>query len=321
MLETPVVESVTVDVNATTGAVVTTDSVSSTNHSLVGLPSGIDLNNSELINVTSVNLAISAEQSTLCYLLQSLNATAANSIADDLTLQVNATFLLNYSWAKTDMVDGFVNVTYSDLGQSNLTGFVDTQIMARCLASGLDGFSLAFPSMANSLEAAVYISATKPLGSFDWTYGIGITVPTNLQGGQDRYTIDVLELLDVGSLSPSSYCLSIDVYFSKVQVTITNSTGVTDVSVQPDTPHLIFIERGWWAFMPQSPDYFWMQFAFGNSSTPVDVLTLSFRADIMSEMNSAIMFATLLIASAIVLSIYKRITRKRGVEQSLLKVK
>jgi hypothetical protein len=72
---TQLTENVMIVVNCTTGSVTTISTVTSSNASLVHFPSGVDLSDSSLIDVTTIATTFSTDHSFLAYLFNNTDAT------------------------------------------------------------------------------------------------------------------------------------------------------------------------------------------------------------------------------------------------------
>jgi len=114
------------------------------------------------------------------------------------------------------------------------------------LISDLDGFSLAFVSMTNELNAAILVSAVKESGKFNWVYSLGTRYSTNIQVGAGDHKIDLLDLLGVNSLSPSPYTLTQEFYVSTVMLAIISNETVSYVSSEPGLASPPSQLKGWY---------------------------------------------------------------------------
>jgi len=118
-------EDVMVVVNCTVGSVATVSELTSSNGSLVHFPSGVDLSDTGLTNVTTIGVMFSTAQSYLMYLFNNTDVATAESIADGFTPSISSAFSTTFNWSSTGTSAGVVNVTYTGAGKSNLPSYVD----------------------------------------------------------------------------------------------------------------------------------------------------------------------------------------------------
>jgi len=208
-------ENINVSVNCTTPRLYIDCIVTSNDTSLVHFPPEVDMSGTELTNAVSISLLFSRAISILVYTFNNTNAETAKALADAINPSIEAGFDASFTFNSTGTHDNYVNVTYTGSGITNLVNYIDW-LMNECLISDLDGFSLAFVSMTNELNAAILVSAVKESGNFNRVYSLGTRYSTNIQVGAGDHKIDLLDLLGVNSLSPSPCALTQEFYVSTV---------------------------------------------------------------------------------------------------------
>lgn len=298
----PFREAIIVSVNCTTASVSVISWVMSNKTELVHFPSEINMNATEWENVTVVVVGLSTDDSFLFYIFNNTSEDYAESLANVLTNQFNTVFGTSFSHNSTYMSNGYVNVTYTGDGVANLTQYTEG-LMQDCLASDLGGFSLTFVPMTNETDAYTIVGAIKKSGDFNWTYAMGVRYSTSIQAGTNSHTIDILDLLNVEFLTPSSYALTsipaypFPVYMSLVSLTITSDTSVTFVSCEPGqaSPPM----KGWYVYPQILPTNLQGQFCFGNDPSPVSELSLTFSGVVIPEFASPMFMVVLAFATTI----------------------
>lgn len=299
-------EDVMVVVNCTDASVATVSTVTSSNASLVYFPSGVDLSNAGLTNVTTIGVMFSTAQSILMYLFNDTDATTARSIADGFTPSISSAFSTSFSWFSTGTFDDSVNVTYTGTGKSNLPLYVEW-LVSECLASDLEGFSLTFEPMSHEPGAYTAVAAMKDPGDFNWTCYMMSGYVTTIAAGSGNHLVDVLDLLDVDSLAPSPYSGEVEVgYSSLVMVMISSDSPVGYVTSEPGTT-TDPTERGWFIFpIPLPPWMLQAIFYFGSSPSPQSPLTLTFSGVVVSEFTTTALIVLFLVSAMAVLIVRKR---------------
>jgi len=301
-------ESVMVEVNCTAGSVTTISELTSSNGSLVHFPSGVDLSDTGLTNVTTIGVMFSTAQSYLMYLFNNTDVATARSIADGFTPSISTAFSTSFVWSSTGTSGGSVNVTYTGPGKSDLSLYVEG-LVSECLASDLGGFSLTFVPMSNELGAYTGVAAMKDVGSFDWTYYMATGYTTTFTAGSGDHLVDVLDLLDVDSLAPSKYATAPEMWYSsQVMVTISSDSPVGYVSSQPGTvtdP----AERGWFLYPIPLPNTLTALFYFGSDPSPQSPLTLTFSGVVVPEFTTIPLLVLFLVSVMATLIVRKRFSK------------
>jgi hypothetical protein len=271
-------------------------------------PSGVDLSDADLTNVTMIGVMFSTAQSSLMYLFENTDNATARSIADGFTTSISSAFSTSFAWSSTGTSAGVVNVTYTDLGKSDLALYVEW-LMSECLASDLGGFSLTFVPMTNELGAYTGVGATKDVGSFDWTCGMMTGYTTTITGGSDSHLVDVLDLLDVDSLAPSQYAIEPEIgYSSQVLVMVSSDSPVGYVTSQPGNV-TSQAERGWWLYPIPLPNTLTALFHFGSDPSPQSPLTLTFSGVVIPEFTTIALLVLFLVSGMAALIIRKRFSK------------
>lgn len=264
------------------------------NSSLVHFPSGIDMNNQSLANLTWIILVFASNSSTLIYQFNTTDAATAETIADGETPSIGITFQTAFNWSSTVDGGGNTNVTYSGLGKQNLTQYTEG-VMSQCLASDLGGFSLTFLPMSQEPNASATVLAMKNSGSFNWTYSMGTYYTTSFSTGAGDHLVDVLSLLKVDSIAPSPYASFGGSYISSIVLDIVSNTTESFISCEPaDTPDLLL--RGWHIVTPLPPAVLVASLSFGNNSSPISLLTFTFGGTVVPEFTASTLLATLALA-------------------------
>jgi hypothetical protein len=159
--------------------------------------------------------------------------------------------------------------------------------------------------MSQEPHAFVVVSAEKESGGFDWTYFMMTGYSTSITQGSGNHTIDVLDLLNVESLAPSSYASEVETgYSSMVSITISSNQTINYVSCEPgeaSPPQL----RGWFIIIP-SGTYLTAYFSFGNDPSPVSPLTFTFSGIVVPEFTTLVLLAMFTLTAAIAIIVKKR---------------
>jgi hypothetical protein len=300
-------ESINVFVNCTTAMVSTQAMVMSSDTSFVRFPAGIDLSRTELESATTIMLSFLKTQSLLVCVFENIAPSSAQTIADSMKPSIENGFDTSFTWLSTGSSGNYVNVTYSRPGKTNLVGYTEW-LMQRCLASDLGGFSLTFTTtMAQEPNAFVSVNAFKESGGFDWTYSMLTGYSTNIPTGTGNRKIDILNLLNVNSLSPSSYAESDGAYSSTVMLTIYSNETVSYVSCEPGEASSTQ-PRGW--FKVPIPNQLMAYFNFGDDPSPVSPLSFTFGGKVVPEFTALALIATLILAATIILIIKRQLKFK-----------
>jgi hypothetical protein len=302
-------EEVMVVVNCTDASVVTMSTVTSSIASLVHFPSGVDLSNVDLENVTTITVTFSTAQSSLIYLFNNTDVSTAKSIADGFLASMSSAFSTSFVWLSTGTTDDATNVTYTGSGKLNLDEYVN-ELMSQCLASDLEGFSSAFVPMSDEPGAYASVAADKDAGSFNWTCLMMAGYVTSIATGSGNHTLDVLDLLDVDSLAPSPYSAQVGFgYSSPVMVMISSDSAVGFVTSEPGTT-MDLTERGWFIFpIPLPPWILQAFFNFGSSSSPQSPLTFTFSGEVVPEFTTPTLLALFLVSATVALIGRKRFSK------------
>jgi hypothetical protein len=301
---TQLIETVAISVNCTTAELYTASMVMSSDNSFVHFPTGINVEASNLEDATTISAAFSANGCFLAFIFNNTDPATARGIADSITPSMSTAFDTSFTWLSTGTYETYTNVTYTGPAKSNLQSYTEW-LMAQCLASGLGGFSLTFPPISQESNAAVVVSAVKESGGFDWTYSMMVGYLTSITQGSGNHVIDVLDLLNVDSLAPSSYASEVETgYSSMVMLTISSNQTVTYVSCQPALAQPPG-SRGWTYYQYQ-PTSLMAYFSFGDDPTPVSPLTFTFSGIVVPEFTTLALLTMLILAATITIIAKKR---------------
>jgi hypothetical protein len=273
--------------------------VNSINASLVHFPSEVDMSNPNLENVTMLLLTFANDTSKLMYQFNNTHGSNAKAVADIETSTLNTAFQTTFTWVSTQESSGNANVTYNGAGKQNLTQFTE-YLSAHCLASDLGGFSLTFLPFSHESDALIAVGAAKNSGGFDWAYQMAITYTTGIAAGSGNHFVDVLALLKLGSVAPSSYSLYGGYYQSIIVLTVASETSGSFVSCQPARVYQT-TQRGWLIYPPSPPFRVRGIFSFGSSISSVNILTLTFNAIVIPELPKMLTTVFLLITIPVML--------------------
>lgn len=301
-------ENVMVLVNCTAASVSTMSTVTSSNASLVHFPSGADLTNATLMDVTAIAVTFSTDQSILVYAFNNTDATTARSIADEFTTSISSAFSTSFVWFSTGTSDSVVNVTYTGAGKSNLPSYVEG-LVSQCLAADLEGFSLTFEPMSHELGAYTAVTAEKDPGGFDWTCYMMTGYTRAIAAGSGGHIVDVLDLVNVDPLAPSNYAVEPEIgYSSQVLLMVSSDSPVSYVSSEPENVTNP-AERGWLLFPIPLPNTLQAMFSFGSSPSPQSPLTLTFSGVVVPEFTTIPLLVLFLVSAMAVLIARKRFSK------------
>lgn len=301
-------ESVAIVVNCTIASVATGSSVTSSNASFVHFPSGVNLDNPNLTNVTLIMVIFSTAQSSLIYLFQDTDATTAKTIADEFLDSMSNAFSTNFVWFSTGTIDNLTNITYTAPGKLDLPMYVE-DLISRCLVLDLEGFSLTFVPMSQEPGAYAAVAAVKDVGSFNWEYSMMTGYMTTMTEGSGEHLVDVLDLLNVDSLGPSKYTEAPEIgYSSMVILSIFSDLPVSYVTSEPGTTTNP-MERGWFMLPYQPPNSLQAIFHFGLSSLPQSPLSLTFSGLVVPEFTTTALLVLFLVLAAMTLIARKRFSK------------
>lgn len=297
-------ESITVYVNCTTAEVYIQSMVLSSNALLVNLTSQVNMDQTELENATAIMLGFSQAQSVLVFTFNNTDETTALSNADAVKSSIETAFGTTFTSSSTGTSGSYVNVTYTGDGKTDLADYTN-DLMQKCLASDLGGFSLTFVPLAQKTGALVSVGANKESGGFDWTYYMGVGYSTTIPTDTGDHTIDILELLGVESLAPSQNAAIEGGYSSTVTLTVSSNETITYVSCEPgeaseEQP------RGWLIF-DESGTSLVATFNFGSDPSPVDSLSFTFNGKVVPEFTVLTLMAMFILAATIVLITKKQL--------------
>jgi hypothetical protein len=159
--------------------------------------------------------------------------------------------------------------------------------------------------MSQAPHAVVVVSVMKDSGGFDWEYSMMVGYYTSITPGSGNHTIDVLYLLNVESLAPSSYASEVEIgYTSMVSLTIYSNQTISYVSCQPglaDFPG----NRGW-TYYQYEPTSLVAYFGFGNDPSPVSPLTFTFSGLVVPEFTTLALLVMFALTAMISIIIKKR---------------
>lgn len=301
-MEFPIAESISVIVNCTSADLIISSVVYSTNASFVHFPPQVDMNRAELTNVVSIIVGFSRFSSGLVFIFNNTDTATAESLANAVKGSIETAFEVSFTLNSSGIVEGgYVNVTYVGPGKSDLPGCLN-QLMEKCLAPDLGGFTLTFIPVSDETHAYVWISASKENESFNWVYFMGVGYSTNIPVGTGPHKIDFLDLLNVESLKPSIYASYEGWYSSIITLTIISNETVSYVTSEPETadPSQMRL-RGWYVNYPQPPQppaQLMAHFSFADDPTPVDRLSLTFSGLVISEFVALIPLIMLMMAAS-----------------------
>lgn len=298
-------ETANVNVNCTTAQVSTISMVMSYNTSLVHFPSGVDMGRTELMNATGISLIFSTAQSFLLYMFNNTSLAAAQSFADAVKPSIETAFNTAFTWNSIGQIDSEVNVTYTGAGKANLTQYTEW-LMSQCLAPSLGGFSLTFLPMTYEPDAFSSLSAYKEVSGFDWAYSMMTGYVMSIPKGSGNHRIDILDLLDVDSLAPSSYANAEGTYTSNVMLTISSNQTITYVSSEPDLASPPEQPRGWMSIPFTPPNTLIYYFSFADDPSPVSPLSLTFSGIVIPEFRTLLSVILLVLTALIAVVIRKR---------------
>jgi len=301
-------EMLIITVDCSNASVTTMLSVGSDNYTLVRFPSGVDLNDTHLLNAVMVEVIVSPLKSWLDYMFEGITEVEARSNADAVTPSISTAFGVSFTHNSTGTVGTQKQVNYTGPGRSGMTSFVNSMV-SECVGADVNGFSDAIPSLAAQTTVPILmLSAIKESGGYDWTAEITLTSSSTIPTGSGPHAIDVLSLLGVSSLAPSPYSFNttLGYYQSIVWLTINKADGVTFVSCVPSEATLPG-ERGW---VHMFPTYTWASFYFGDDSSPVTALSFTFGGSVIPEFTPLTLTITLILTAACIIAFRKRRLRK-----------
>lgn len=297
-------ENVMITVHADTGAV----EVSSyenyfpvNNTSPLHTPSGVNVTSMNQNDLKDVTLTFSTSNSTL--LVWAMNETASRTIGDAWATILSTGFQTSFVY---DSSSGGGIENYKAAGKSNLAQYVQS-MLSWCSVADLNGFSPALVQIAG--KPGAYVTVEIDPG---WTFKIKGVYDTTMPTGSGDHTIDVLSLLGVTSLAPSTYSGYYDytylstIYEASVDVFIISSQTVSYTSSQPtglstvEPPFGVLAPRGWQEYggAAVSPT-----FLFQNDSSATNQLSYTFNGTVIPEFpSSAIVLLFMVISMAAILA-------------------
>ncbi len=296
-------EMIMIYLDCNNASVMTLLTVYSDNYTLADFPSSVDLSDPHLENATMVSVMSSVDASMLMYTFEDVSEAEAEMNAGAVAPSISDAFGVSFMHVSTWTNDTIVSVNYTGSGQLDMASFVNSMV-SECVYMDVSGFSDAIPSLATRISSAYFgLSATKEIG-FNWTIGVMAMCNSTIPMGANSHTIDVLELLGISSLAPSSYSYNAteDYYQSLVWLSFDCDPQVTFISCEPPEKQNItdLSERGW------ADMWFFYGFFFGNDSSAVETLTFTFGGTIISEFSpSPIMVNIVTITACLVIFKWK----------------
>ncbi len=279
----------------------------------VHTPSGVNLTNMNPSDVKDVLLTFSTSNSTIVVWV--LNTTASRSIGDAWATMLSTPFQTTFTYDYTSMFNDFVN--YKAAGKSSLSQYMQS-VMSWCFASDLNGFSPTLVQIAGQPGSYLTVDIF-PSTNNDWSFAVKCSYETSMSTGSGDHTVDVLNLLGVTSLTPSTYSGYYDstylttVYYATVDVTITSSQTVTYTSSQPaglatTMPLGVLTPRGWHDYSGAGTA---PVFSFMNDSSPASQLTYTFSGTVVPEFPSTMILSLFMVIFALAAIVaIKRFPRK-----------
>jgi len=302
-IDETVSESIMISVDCTNANVSCQNIIMSYNETLVHFPSGVNLADPTLEDVIVITLTFSTSISILIFEFNNTDEGTAVSIANSKLASIETAFDTDFTFVSSGPSGTYVNVTYSGLGKSDLAIYANW-LRPQCLKSDLEGFSSALAPMAQETNSIFSIFAEKESGTFDWGYSMMAAYFASIPTGSGSHTIDVLDLLNVGSLAPSPYAaMAGGGYASTVMLLITSSTPISYVSCQPGES--VGGSRGW-IYYSFIPTVITVMFTFANDPSPASSLSVTFSGIVIPEFASMVLVIAFMIASATALAFRKR---------------
>jgi hypothetical protein len=313
-------ESVTITVDCTHGTVnvASSEYCSAVNDTTpLHTPSGVNLTSMDRNNLHDVLLTFSTSNSTIgVWTDWSSNTSAARSMGDAwatmLSTPYQTSFIYDYS--------SFGFVYYRAAGKSNLPQYMQS-LMSWCFASDLNGFSPTLVQIAGQPGAYITVEFYPSVNN-EWACTLKCSYDTSMSTGSGDHTVDVLNLLGVTSLTPSSYSGYYDstylteVYLATVGVSITSDQAVTYTSSQPAglrtdmPPYGVLAPRGWADVLGAGTS---PQFNFANDSSPANQLTYTFSGAVVPEFPSTMILSLFMViftlAATVAIRIFPRKTK------------
>jgi hypothetical protein len=265
------------------------------------------MSNSDLLNVTSLMVAFATNQSSLIYIFNNTDAAAARSSADAMTPKVGDVFQDSFTFVSTGTSGSEVNVTYSGLGKTNLAQYTQS-LMTNALDPSLGGVSTTFLPMSYQTNAVTGMVGMKDAGTFNWTCSMLVSYTTSIPLGSDSHVVDVLSLLNVSSLAPSSFAYSAGTYASEVAIYVSSNDTVSYVSSQPALASPP--SRGW-SYHTVVANEIAAMFNFGDDASAVSPLTFTFSGIVFPEFPPTALLLAMMLATTIALMSRKRIRKMR----------
>lgn len=310
--EPNVEESVNINVDCTQGTVTVTSSeycFAVNDTTPLHTPSGANLTSMNWNDVREVTLTFSASNSTLTVWV--LNTTATRSIADAWATMLSTAFQTSFTYDSN--AGGLVG--YTAAGKSDLSQYMQS-LLSWCFVSDFNGFSPTLVHVAGQPGASITVDMSTTSNN-EWAYHITCSYETSMSTGSGDHTVDVLNLLGVTSLAPSSYSEYYDdslysptnLYDATVDVSITPSQTVTYTSSQPaglatvEPPVGDLAPRGWTDYSGTGTN---PQFSFENDSSTVNQLTYTFSGAVVPEFPLTMILPLLTLLSIAVGLISKR---------------
>jgi hypothetical protein len=246
---------------------------------IVDFPSSVNIPALFDVGCNSLYVVFGKKSSVLVFGFNNIGSSDARDRAEQWSQIIETAFDTTFTWQDTNTSSSYVGVRYTNAGASNVTIYRGLQ----CInwSAGIGGVTnIIHGRLAHFAEYTDYqvgIGARDEPSKGPKSYDIGLWVSwtKKMSTGTGDPTIDVLSLLGVTSLAPSSYAFNNDmgIYLSTVNLTINSSAPITFVSCEP-SPLNPPGTRGWYS--TPSTSKIDAQFKFMNDSSPVSPLTFTF---------------------------------------------
>jgi hypothetical protein len=197
-----------------------------------------------------------------------------------------------FTWNSAGSPFDSAEISYDGDGKANLTEYTEW-LLSRIETPDLAGFSLAFAPLTRNPQASVAIVAARDEEN-QWTYHLSAQSFRTIAPGSADHTIDILDLLNVGSIDPSPYALTNGIYASRITV-VAGSPNLVSYTAHQPSKEVNPPARGW--FIDENAPWVALRavFSFGNDSSSVSLLTFTFSGLIVPEFPSNIAVITFLI--------------------------
>ena len=304
----PFYEEVQISVDCDHAGVVVILRVYSKNYTLLHFPVEVNMSDPHLKNAYGVYLDATTYQTSLRYVFTDITDEEARANADAVTPSMNTAFGISFTWQQTSVGQ----VTYTASGQSDMTSFAEL-LVSTCVAENVNGFSNSLPSLVARAKEPIGVSIWCWKQNGNWvtligTSGLLISIPP----GSDSHTIDVLDLLGVSYLAPSShsYDETKATYRATIELPIVSSNPVSFLSCEPHpilespTPS----DKGW-TITETYPTYLTAEFSFGNDPSSTAPLSFTFNGTVIPEFTSSMLILTFLLSIASIAILKKKLLK------------